>query len=92
MKYYLTVHFRKLKNGDHGKIKPVGVKGNRYLITIDSQKPMVERIGTLVHEFAHFLFYVFFEVDQVSEKKEHTFCEGLDDDAQRRMKKYLGVR
>ena len=74
--------------GNAGYIQPP-TKGHRYVIWINTDSSFLARIGTLFHEFGHFLFYTVFKEYSIDEDKEHNFCEKVDVAACKAFKEYL---
>jgi Zn-dependent peptidase ImmA (M78 family) len=92
----LTVRYKEFNNpnensnefeGNYGYIR----QGNprHYTIWINSGTSLLNQVGTLFHEFGHFLFYTVFRQLFINEKKEHTFCEKIDDTARQGFKEYI---
>ncbi len=94
--FYLTVRYKEFENpnenandyeGNYGFILPGASR--RYTIWINSSTSLLNQVGTLFHEFGHFLFYTVFKELFVNEKKEHIFCEKIDDTARQGFKEYI---
>ena len=77
------------KFAKYGFIDPKSA--TRHVIYINTEFSLMETVGTLYHEFSHWLFYTVFKDNSViTEDHEHIFCEAMDDDAKKNLQTTLG--
>lgn len=92
--FHLTIKLKKFtrkerKFAKFGYIDPKSA--TRHVIWINTEFPLLDTIGTLYHEFSHWLFYsVFKDNTIVPEKQEHEFCSKMDKDSKKNFKLCLG--
>ena len=88
--FRLTIKLKKFTRKERkftkfGYIDPKS--STRHIIYINTEFSLLETVGTLYHEFSHWLFYTVFKDNAViTEDIEHTFCEAMDEDAKKNFK------
>ncbi len=92
--YHLTIKLKKFSKRERADAKYGFIdkkSNNRYVMYVNVEFPLLETIGTLYHEFSHWLFFTVFKDNKmISEDQEHGFCEEMDDHAKAEFKKCLG--
>ena len=93
--YHLTIKLKKFTKRERREAKFgfIDKKGpNRYVMYVNTEFSLLETIGTLYHEFSHWLFFTVFKDNKmISVDQEHGFCEEMDDHAKEEFKKCLGA-
>jgi len=91
--FHLTIKLKKFtkrerRTGTYGYI--TRKSDNRYVMWVNTEFTLLETIGTLYHEFSHWLFFTVFKDSVIDDDKEHEFCEELDEASKEAFKRCLG--
>ncbi len=86
--YRLDIEFKRLRQPHNENVYGLyrnGLTRNSGLVEIDTRWPIAKQIGTLFHEFMHFVCAIYFP--NVQDDREHRLCEAVDTAAQRAVRK-----
>ena len=86
----LEIQFKRIRQTD----KPKFIYGkfwccddpDHYIIRIDTRASLLDQACSLIHEFIHVVFDVFFK--RIDEEKEHTVCNGTESTFKKLITKY----